>query len=1127
MSSFMNMTMNTPDNENSNTVASSTHNASCNAMAVNNVNMNTSPTIKKRLQQAKKTIRDVTNQTLKSVESQSTVIDGTCASSSYHYGNTSTSTNNDNNNSNDNDDKFELDLAMSLFGDDVTSICNQQNRSLVNEEIQEKLSSIESQLSIYHDCSTASSKKDQYEDGSKMDYERQPQYSNEFSDVDFSALIEQNSSFITSSGNSRSVDLNSYSRTNESNSNNTHNFLKEGLQQEVQDLKCKIHFLQKCTEARIALDDIDAYSMMDNLNVAVSVSNSSGSDSCNVSTGTAGSDNTYSLTRSGDRHYNTNNTTTASKAVLVPIATCISKAQMALNEAEQYIKNRSLIHNKMDKNQTSQPQPQSKDLQIANQIIESIRIQIIRHIVDLDAKVSSIIDACIQISDNQITICNGVTTTATIADTDTNIDTNPTGTNNGNRMISNYEGLNVAFHVLSILSEPHFDTCTNSNSTRATSTLSNDKLSTTLHSIAHEIKQKVIKPKIHDLRSCLKKGIPPKTFTFSEHKSTSSSGGSGGGGIGIGLSSLSGSKKLKKTHVTFEWNEVVTTEAEMETNMDIDQGEKMEEENTLHWWSELLLFIQSIVVFVNKSMLFEQDHLSSILGTSLFLEEDTARSFMRNSSSRNDKNKHKSRMSKYNYSQDKYDNGSVMKLLVDLLEDSCIPNAVSLSVLSKLPNMAKVIEKTSTAFEMALFEHKLLHQSYHYKLTTVTIDNNHQKRQLSHSAKSFMITYAQKQRMRILSQGRKLLLDQDFHDTMKVGVAVSEKQKLKQPSYFEYMLDFPNDNEDMSVFVLHEQKISIVASEIMKLCIKTMDLAVDTDFTVDNDLERLMPPMLYRAAREVFDLYRAIIPATHGHEIATIPRTTAVLHNDCVYFAHKMLSLGLEYKDRFTSLITSDNGGKREDISPMKCTFIDLVPTFRELAERTMNDMIKYQMNQLSEVVCPRIEYMKDALRENEGVVEWTDAKTALQAGLYHLRHLSQSWWNILSYDVYCRAMGNLVDTLYSFYLEEVLKAKDISEPACHFVDSLFRDAIRGTAELFAINEEFEESLKEATKHCKLWKKFDAIGRFMNMSIADINMNLSEGTFREVTGTELSRLVIAVYQDSEKRRQLLHLLANH
>ena len=50
--------------------------------------------------------------------------------------------------------------------------------------------------------------------------------------------------------------------------------------------------------------------------------------------------------------------------------------------------------------------------------------------------------------------------------------------------------------------------------------------------------------------------------------------------------------------------------------------------------------------------------------------------------------------------------------------------------------------------------------------------------------------------------------------------------------------------------------------------------------------------MLYRAAREIMDLFRAIIPTRHASEIASIPRMAAVLHNDCVYFAHEAALLG-------------------------------------------------------------------------------------------------------------------------------------------------------------------------------------------------------------------------------------------
>ena len=96
----------------------------------------------------------------------------------------------------------------------------------------------------------------------------------------------------------------------------------------------------------------------------------------------------------------------------------------------------------------------------------------------------------------------------------------------------------------------------------------------------------------------------------------------------------------------------------------------------------------------------------------------------------------------------------------------------------------------------------------------------------------------------------------------------------------------------------------------------------------------------------------------------------------------------------------------------------------------------------------------------------WTDAETTLTTGLYHLRHLSQSWWMI--------------------------------EVSWDFI------GIQGGG-----------------------RRENAIGKSMNMSLADINnMNLSEGTFRDVTGVELSRLVTAVYENSERRRGLLDLLAN-
>lgn len=1021
----------------------------------------TSFTIKNRLQQARKTIRDVTNQTLKSAESQCAV-------------------------TNDNDSvvgaaeslvmtrEEELDLADALFGDDVTNVISSggsesRNRQ-ISEEIQNKLTSMEAQLSLYTDRARGSR---EHADENHNIMNTNMNTSGTSMDVDFSALLD----------------------TEEiSNSSDRDGKLTEALQEEARDLKGKIQFLQRCTEARMALDEVDSYTMMGNLNISPNQNYNLADANANTNTSDSSfSSHDSSVSGSRKNKYQqqfatTSGSTTSSKpALLLPIATAISKAQKALYEAEQCLNQNQSMH------LHSQNRTKSQDAQVAHQIVEAMRVQIIRHIVDLESKVSSIIDSSIQISKKHITICNGI------------VVKDATSKDKLLRSCNDYEGLSIAFQVLSLLSEqPYFNT---------------NKLCKALQSIANDIKMQIIKPLLHDVRNALTKGVQPTVFKCTQRTNMSSTGGNTDDSLFKShSSSLFVHKKYKRHLVTLEWNE--------DKQSDTKTNDRNDTNNSLNWWSDLLEFVQTFSVFLNETMLLEQQQqqqqtLSQIFGSYLLLEDDMV------IPSKGYGDRKRSQQTSIYSQRTKHDSAPVMKILIDLLEDECIPKLLSSTVLSTLPNISSFVQETTSNFEKSLSDRSLLQETYEYK-TTMEIEEMNQRngrKQLSQSASKFMLIFAQKQGARILSQGRNLLLHRDFHDTVQVGVNVREKQRAMQPSYFQRMLDFPDDNDDMSLFVLHEQKISVVASELMKLSIETMDLAVQTDFSANNELVKLMPMTLYRAARELFDLYRAIIPSSYMHEVSTIPRTAAVLHNDCAYFAHRLLSLGLEYKDRLVLKYDAEKEGISQ--IPMACTFLDMVPSFRELAEKTMANMIKYQINQLAELVCPRITYMKDMLRENEGVVEWTEAETALKAGLHHLRHLSKAWWNILSYEIYSRSMGILVDALFSFYLEEVLKAKDISEPASQFLNALFQYAINGAAEIFAINEEFDESVREATKHCKVWKKFHAIGEFMNMSIADINVKLSEGTFRGVSGSELSRLVCAVYEDTERRRKLLKLLANH
>lgn len=191
-------------------------------------------------------------------------------------------------------------------------------------------------------------------------------------------------------------------------------------------------------------------------------------------------------------------------------------------------------------------------------------------------------------------------------------------------------------------------------------------------------------------------------------------------------------------------------------------------------------------------------------------------------------------------------------------------------------------------------------------------------------------------------------------------------------------------------------------------------------------------------------------------------------------------------------------------------------------------------------VVAPRLASFKEALSSNESVTEWDDADTALRASLYHLRHLSQAWKQVLARDVYHMSMGNLIDLVLTLFLDPVLKAGDITESASRFVHSLFLDAARGSADLFLVDSADSQMMLDGTstdfrqqrnfqlakKYSNLFDKAQAVGQFMCMRLDEIQRGLEEGVFRSVTARELSHLVIAAFDDSIKRATLLSNLAS-
>eukprot|EP00535_Pseudo-nitzschia_heimii_P008474 CAMPEP_0197173488 /NCGR_PEP_ID=MMETSP1423-20130617/399_1 /TAXON_ID=476441 /ORGANISM="Pseudo-nitzschia heimii, Strain UNC1101" /LENGTH=931 /DNA_ID=CAMNT_0042622311 /DNA_START=69 /DNA_END=2864 /DNA_ORIENTATION=- len=364
-----------------------------------------------------------------------------------------------------------------------------------------------------------------------------------------------------------------------------------------------------------------------------------------------------------------------------------------------------------------------------------------------------------------------------------------------------------------------------------------------------------------------------------------------------------------------------------------------------------------------------------------------------------------------------------------------------------------------------------------------------------------------------LNEARDILLKTDYHNTKIVGV-----EENLNPDDLE--------GEALAVFKLSRCSISETADKLIALVRKTMDECVATiGLPLDSPLATLRPT-LYKTAREMLSLFQCIIPANYGKEVANVPRTAAVLHNDSVFLAHHCLTLGIEYKEKFPQIEEDDTQGK---LLKQTCIFVDMVPLFRELADTSMNDMLDLQKNQLAEIVGSRITYLGQSLHSEESVQEWSEAETGVAASIYHLRHLTQTWKPILANSVFLRSMGHLADVVFSLYLKEIFtNGKSISRSAKQFAGSLFRKAIVDVyGILFDGRLPGTDKRDDPSKYALEWGRFEAVGRFLDLNqLVQVEHNLTSGIFRNLESAELAKLITATYTDTPQRRNLLNSMAS-
>ncbi|XP_038079437.1 centromere/kinetochore protein zw10 homolog [Patiria miniata] len=191
-------------------------------------------------------------------------------------------------------------------------------------------------------------------------------------------------------------------------------------------------------------------------------------------------------------------------------------------------------------------------------------------------------------------------------------------------------------------------------------------------------------------------------------------------------------------------------------------------------------------------------------------------------------------------------------------------------------------------------------------------------------ARDVNVHFANKKCQELIVEARKLM-KRELHNTKRVGTMKVDNKNVK---------DQKQDAKDKchvseSIFALPECAVSESIECLVNLAYQTLQEAASN--TPQCAIQ------LFYTVRNMFEIFCDVVPTYHRDSLQKLPLECALHHNNCMYIAHHLLTLGHQY---------------RQSLPPPLCdgtyTFVDLIPVFRKLASECFLAQMKMMLTQLS-----------------------------------------------------------------------------------------------------------------------------------------------------------------------------------
>uniref|UniRef100_A0A8C9Z4C2 Centromere/kinetochore protein zw10 homolog n=1 Tax=Sander lucioperca TaxID=283035 RepID=A0A8C9Z4C2_SANLU len=276
---------------------------------------------------------------------------------------------------------------------------------------------------------------------------------------------------------------------------------------------------------------------------------------------------------------------------------------------------------------------------------------------------------------------------------------------------------------------------------------------------------------------------------------------------------------------------------------------------------------------------------------------------------------------------------------------------------------------------------------------------------------------------------------------------------------------------------------------------------------ISESVQQLMELALNTLSEAVGSSTQWCVTSFHMENLLKFPHLAAIQHNNCMYLAHHLLTLGHHFRAHLP-----------QPLSEGVATFVDMVPGFRKLGAQCFLAQMNVQRAELLERLSTAHNFSNLDDEDN-----YIAASKAVRQVIHQLKQLGTVWQDVLPVSIYCKAMGNLLNTAITEVISKIMMLEDISSEDGEHLHTLCQTIIEEGPLVFIPLAEENKNKKyqeEVPLYVRKWSTFKELVIVLRASLQEIVDRWADGKgplALEFSSSEVKNLIRALFQNTERR----------